>query len=320
MAVALPETAATPETPVRTAAGRRPVSINRLARIVTMLLVAAAFVFPIIGFVAMSFRDADDVAAGQGGFLGLGGVSWDHVRYSWTQVDGFGPGAGGLFTQWMTNSLVISVGGALIAVVAAIPAGYAMARLRFRGRRILLFVTLLAMVMPNTVLVIPLFLEVAAVGAVGELWPVIVIMGFFPFGAYLAYIHFMTTMPVELVEAARLDGLNEISIFTKVAIPISKQAVALVAFFSFVANWTNFFLPLALLSSNQNNKTVSIGLQELIGASPLFNPTVAAGLNVKLYMPQLALATFISMLPLLIVFLGAQRFLMRGQTVGAVKG
>ena len=311
---------ATPETTVRTPAGRRPVSLNRLARIVTMLLVAAAFVFPIIGFVAMAFRDADDVAAGTGGFLGLGGVSWDHARYSWSQVNGFGPGAGGLFTQWMINSLVISVGGALIAVVAAIPAGYAMARLRFRGRRILLFVTLLAMVMPNTVLVIPLFLEVAAIGAVGQLWPVVVIMGFFPFGAYLAYIHFMTTMPPELVEAARIDGLREISIFTKVAIPISKQAVALVAFFSFVANWTNFFLPLALLSSNQSNKTVSIGLQELIGASPLFNPTVAAGLNVKLYMPQLALATFISMLPLLIVFLGAQRFLMRGQTVGAVKG
>ncbi|GAB2573812.1 carbohydrate ABC transporter permease [Microlunatus antarcticus] len=320
MAVALPETTAAPETPLRTSAGRRPMSINRLARIVTMLLVAAAFVFPIIGFVAMSFRNADEVAAGQGGFLGLGGVSWENVRYSWSQVDGFGPGNGGLFVQWMTNSLVISIGGALIAVVAAIPAGYAMARLRFRGRRVLLFVTLLAMVMPNTVLVIPLFLEVAAIGAVGQLWPVIVIMGFFPFGCYLAYIHFMTTMPPELVEAARIDGLNEISIFTKVAIPISKQAVALVAFFSFVANWTNFFLPLALLSSNQNNKTVSIGLQELIGASPLFNPTVAAGLNVKLYMPQLALATFLSMLPLLIVFLGAQRFLMRGQTVGAVKG
>jgi multiple sugar transport system permease protein len=311
---------ATPDATVHVPAGRRPVSLNRLARIVTMLLVAAAFVFPIIGFVAMAFRNADEVAAGQGGFLGLGGVSWDHARFSWSQVNGFGPGSGGLFVRWMTNSLIVSVGGALIAVVAAIPAGYAMARLRFRGRRILLFVTLLAMVMPNTVLVIPLFLEVAAVGAVGQLWPVVVIMGFFPFGAYLAYIHFMTTMPPELVEAARIDGLNEISIFTKVAIPISKQAVALVAFFSFVANWTNFFLPLALLSSNQNNNTVSIGLQQLIGASPLFNPTVAAGLNVKLYMPQLALATFISMLPLLIVFLGAQRFLMRGQTVGAVKG
>lgn len=304
----------------RARAGRKPLSVGRLARVVTLLFVAAIFIFPIIGFVAMAFRDADQVAANQGGFLGLGGVSWGNAVFSWSQVNGFGPGGGGLFSRWMLNSLVLAVGGGLLAVVAALPAGYAMARLRFPARRVVLFITLLAMVMPNTVLVIPLFLEVSAVGAVGELWPVVVIMGFFPFGTYLAYIHFMTTLPPELVEAARIDGLGEIAIFFRVATPISKQAVALVAFFSFVANWTNFFLPLALLSSNQANKTVSIGLQELIGASPLFNPTVAAGLSVKLYMPQLALATFLSMIPLLVVFLGAQRFLMRGQTVGAVKG
>ena len=218
----------------------------------------------------------------------------------------------------MGNSLFVSVGGAVLAVIAAIPAGYALARLRFKFRRTVLVITLLTMVMPNTVLVIPLFLEVNAVGAVGQLWPVLVIMGFFPFGVYLSYIHFMTAMPHELVEAARIDGLGEVAIFFRVAAPISRQAIALVTFFSFVANWTNFFLPLALLTSNFNGKTVSIGIQDLIGSSPLFNP--AAGLDVKLYMPQLALATFVTMLPLLAVFLGAQRFLIRGQTAGAVKG
>jgi multiple sugar transport system permease protein len=285
-----------------------------------MLFVAAIFIFPMVGFVAMAFRDADNVAAGSDGFLGLGGMSWDNVMFSWSQVNGFGPGGGGLFTTWIGNSLIVSVGGAALAVLGAIPAGYALSRLRFRFRRLVLIITLVTMVIPNTVLVIPLFLEVSAINAVGELWPVVVIMGFYPFGVYLSYIHFMTTMPAELVEAARIDGLGEVAIFLQVATPISKQAVALVAFFAFVANWTNFFLPLALLSSNQQNKTVSIGLQELIGASPLFNPTVAAGLDVKLYMPQLALATFLSMLPLLALFIGAQRFLMRGQTVGAVKG
>ena len=294
-------------------------SAGRLARVVTMLFVAAVFVFPIVGFIAMAFRSVDGVAAGTGGLLGLGDVSWGNVRYSWSQVNGFGPD-GGLYTRWMGNSLVVAVGGALLAVVAALPAGYAMARLRFRLRRAILLITLVTMVMPNTVLVIPLFLEVTAVGAVGELWPVAVIMGFFPFGVYLSYIHYSTTMPRELVEAARVDGLGEVGIFCRIALPISKQAVVLVAFFAFVANWTNFFLPLALLSSRQDNQTVSIGLQQLIGASPLFNPTVAAGLDVKLYMPQLALATFLSMLPLLAVFLGAQRYLIRGETVGAVKG
>lgn len=295
-------------------------SAGRIARITVMLVVAALFIIPIIGFIAMAFRDQDAVAAGSDGFLGLGGLSWDNVVYSWSQIVGFGPAGGGLFPRWILNSLIVSIVGGLLALVSALPAGYALARLRFRARKTWLFVTLLAMVMPNTVLVIPLFLEVNAIGAVGQLWPVAVIMGFFPFGVYLSYIHFMTTMPAELVEAARIDGLGEIAIFLKVGLPISKQAIALVGFFSFVANWTNFFLPLALLTSSQQNKTISIGIQELIGASPLFNATVAAGLDVKLYMPQLALATFLSMLPLLVVFIGAQRFLIRGQTVGAVKG
>lgn len=304
----------------RRVGGTRQWSAGRVGRVVVMLAVAAMFVIPIVGFIAMAFRTQENVEAGRDGFLGLGGMSWDNVVYSWSQIAGFGPGSGGLFQQWLLNSLVLAVVGGVLALVAALPAGYALARLRFRWRRIWLFATLLAMVMPNTVLVIPLFLEVNAIGAVGQLWPVAVIMGFFPFGVYLSYIHFMTTMPPELVEAARIDGLGELSIFFRIGLPISKQAVALVAFFSFVANWTNFFLPLALLTSNQQNKTISIGIQELIGASPLFNATVAAGLDVKLYMPQLALATVISMIPLLVVFLGAQRFLVHGQTVGAVKG
>jgi len=308
----------------RTPSGRKAPStrwsVGRVSRITVMLVVAAMFVIPIVGFIAMAFRDQDNVAAGSDGFLGLGGLSWDHVVYSWSQITGFGPSGGGLFQRWILNSLILAVAGGILALCAALPAGYALARLRFRWRKVWLFATLLAMVMPNTVLVIPLFLEVNAIGAVGQLWPVAVIMGFFPFGVYLSYIHFMTTMPPELVEAARIDGLGELAIFYKIGLPISKQAIALVAFFSFVANWTNFFLPLALLTSNQQNKTISIGIQELIGASPLFNATVAAGLDVKLYMPQLALATVVSMIPLLIVFIGAQRFLVRGQTVGAVKG
>ncbi|WP_062467411.1 carbohydrate ABC transporter permease [Demequina maris] len=295
-------------------------SPGRVGRVLTMSVIALMFALPIIGFVAMAFRSQAGIEAGTDGFLGLGGVSFGNAIDSLDELMKFGPGGGGIFAQWMKNSIIVGVASAALAVAAALPAGYALARLRFRARKPWLIATLLAMVMPNTVLVIPIFLEVNAVGAIGQLWPVAILMGFFPFGVYLSYIHFMTTMPAEIVEAARIDGLGEISIFLRVALPISKQATALVAFFSFVASWTNFFLPLALLTSNQDNKLISVGIQELIGASPLFNATVAAGLDVKLYMPHLALATFISMIPLLLMFLGAQRYLVRGQTIGAVKG
>lgn len=296
------------------------VGIGTSVRVIVMVGIGAIFAIPIIGFVAMGFRSNEDVASGKGGFLGLGSVSIHNAINSFHTINAFGPGKGGLFTQWITNSVLLSVAACALGVFSSLPAGYALARLRFKGKRTVLFLTLLAMTMPNTVLVVPIFLEVDKINSVGQLWPLMVLLGFFPFGTYLSYIHFMTTLPHELVEAARLDGLGDIETFIKVALPIAKQAIALVCFYNIIAVWTNFFLPLALLSSSQNHQTITLGLQQLIGASPLFNPTIAAGLTVKLYMPQLALATFLSTLPLLAIFIFAQRYLLRGQTLGAVKG
>lgn len=294
---------------------------GRIARIAFMTFVALVFLYPLVGFFAVALQTDAGVAANSGGFLGFGNISFAAVQNSWNKIFAYGGiDTPHVYVTWLGNSVFVAVAGGLLALLAAMPCGYALARLRFRFQRTILVITLLAMVMPNTVLVIPLFLEVNAVNAVGELWPVAFIMGFFPFGVYLSYIHFRTAMPHELVEAARIDGLGEVAIFLRIALPISRQAVALVAFFSFVANWTNFFLPLALLTSSFGTQTISVGIQSLISSSPLFNPTAAAGTPIKLYMPELALATAISTIPLLIVFIVAQRFLIRGQTLGAVKG
>ncbi|MEU8078759.1 carbohydrate ABC transporter permease [Catellatospora citrea] len=282
--------------------------LGRIGRITTLLLVAAAFAYPLLAFLAVAFRHDDGLAST--------GPALNHAADNWRSVLAFNDG---VFLSWLTNSIIVASTGSLIAVVAALPAGYALARLRFRGRRLLRFLTLLTMVIPNTVLVIPIYLEVSAVGAVNNLWVVGLLMGFFPFGVYLAYIHFKTTLPNQIVESARLDGLTDIQTFFKIALPISKQAVALVGFFSFVANWTNYFLPLVLLPLS-NSTTVSVGLQQLVSSSPLFDPTNAAGLDVRLYAPHLALATLVTTLPVLIVFVLAQRYLVRGQTLGAVKG
>jgi multiple sugar transport system permease protein len=225
----------------------------------------------------------------------------------------------GVFLRWLTNSVIVAGGGSVLATLCALPAGYAIARLHFAGRRSLRFLTLLTMVIPNTVLVIPLYLEASAVGAVNNVWTVILFMGFSPFGVYLSYIHFKTTLPMQMLEAARIDGLTELDTFRLIALPLSKQAFALVGFFSFVANWTNYFLPLVLLPLS-DSATVSVGLQQLVSSSPLYDPTNASGLDVRLYAPQLALATLVTIVPVLTVFVVAQRYLIRGQMLGALKG
>lgn len=309
----------TVEAPAKPASGRGQtetprrgrVTLGSIGRVTTLCVVAAVFLFLLITFILAAFRTRASMTSANP----VSGLSFSNLRYDWTQIRGFDSG---LFTTWYKNSLIVCAGGTVLSLISAIPAGYALAKLNFPFRRVILLVTILMMVIPNTVLVIPLFLEVDKIHALGQLWPLAVIFGFFPFGTYMAFIHFETALPIELIEAARVDGLNEFGIFMRVALPVSKQAVALVGFFSFLASWTNYFLPLVLLPVG-NQQTLTVGLQQLITGSQLYDPSGAAGSSVQLYMPQLVFAAVLQTAPLLVIFLIAQRFLARGATVGAVK-
>jgi len=277
-----------------------------------LTIVALIYLFVMVTFLLASLRTQQSLIH-QGAF---GSMSLTHLRYDWDQLKGF---SDGIYFDWLKNSTIVSFAGAVLAVIVAIPAGYALAMLHFRGRRVLLFLTILTMVMPNTVLVIPLFLEVSAIHQINHLWPVAVIFAFFPFGTYLAFIHYKTSLPYEMLEAGRIDGFSEMGLFFKIATPLAKQAVALVFFFAFVADWTSYFLPLVMLPSS-NVQTVSVGLQQLITSSQLYNASAAAGLNVRLYTSELSFAAILQMAPVLVVFIGAQRYLTRGTLLGAVKG
>ncbi len=288
-------------------ANGRTIRPGTIVKTIIMVVIAIGFVYPILALLLAPTHSQ----------AGVGGVAigtWANVQYAWGQIMAFD---NGIFLAWIGNTVFMVGLGTILAILVCIPTGYALARLKFRGRMTLLIVTLLMMVMPNTVLVIPIFLEVSAVSLINSYWPVILIFAFYPFGVYLSYIHYKNTLPIELIEAARIDGLNEVGIFGRVALPLSKQAVALVGFFSFVAGWTNFFLPWVLIPQTQK-APLPVGLMQLISTSQLFNEE--AGLNVKLYMPELALAAVITTLPILIVSVVAQSYLKRGAIMGAVKG
>lgn len=282
---------------------------GKVVRTIVMSLVAVAFLYPIIALLLATTRSEHSMSLG-----GIAVGAFSNIQFAWAQIVGFD---NGMFLQWFSNTLIMVVGGAVLAIILSIPSGYAMARLRFSGRNALIFATLLLMVMPNTVLTIPLFLEVSAVHLLNSFWPLILIFGFYPFGVYLSFIHFKTALPMELVEAGRMDGLSESGIFFRIAVPLARQAVALVGFFGFVAGWTNFFLPYVLLPQTQSS-TLAVGLLQMISSSQLINPE--EGLNVQLYMPELALAAVVTMLPVMVIFIAAQRYLQRGAMMGAVKG
>ncbi len=201
----------------------------------------------------------------------------------------------------------------------AIPAGYGLATGRFPGRRLLLTLTLIVMVMPAASLVLPIFLELNALHLLGGMMSVILPFSFYPFGVYVAYIYYSTAVPRELLEAARIDGCGEFATFRHIAVPLAKPVIALVMFFSFVADWTNFFLPYAVLG-NANQYPIQVGLSDLLSSTPSFNPAVGGGgQSTNIFRPELALAAIVAVIPIALLFMVSQRALVRGLVGGAVK-
>jgi len=283
--------------------GRR----NPLSTVV-LALFALFFTVPVLWLVLAATKTDDQLVHGNP--LSFG--SWAALRANWTALTGFGDD---VIFLWLRNSAVYAGLALVITLCVAVPAGYALALTEFRGRRTLLVVTLVVMIMPNSTLVVPLFLEVNAVGLIGSTWSVVLPYSFFPFGVYLAYIFFSTALPRELLAAARLDGCSELGVFRHVALPLAAPVVALVGFFSFVGNWTNYYLPYVLLPES-DQFPVQVGLGTLLANVPQFNPTAGA---LAVERPQLALAALLAIAPVLVVFLFSQRFLVAGMLAGATK-
>jgi multiple sugar transport system permease protein len=273
-----------------------------------LLVFVVFFILPVIWLLLAATKTDSQLV--QGNPLSFG--SWHQLRVNWDELTGF---QGNAVLLWLRNSAVYAFLALVITLAVSIPAGYAMAMMEFRGRRLLLIITLVVMLMPATTLVVPLFLEINEVHLVGSLWSVVLPFSFYPFGVYLTYIYFSTALPRDLLAAARIDGCTEFGAFRRVALPLAAPVIALVGFFSFVANWTNYFLPYVMLpQSSQYPVQVGIGL--LLTDVPQFNPTAAGGTVLR---PELALATLLAITPVLLVFLFAQRYLVSGLLAGATK-
>jgi multiple sugar transport system permease protein len=238
--------------------------------------------------------------------------SWHALRQNWDALTSF---QGDAILLWLRNSALYAFLALVITLAVDIPAGYALAMMEFPGRRLLLTTTLVVMLMPATTLVVPLFLEINAVHLVGSLWSVVLPFSFYPFGVFLTYIYFSTALPRDLLAAARIDGCTEFGAFRRIALPLAAPIIALVGFFSFVANWTNYFLPYVMLPES-NQYPVQVGLGLLLTNVPQFNPTAGTAAVLR---PELALATLVTISPVLIVFVFAQRYLISGLLAGATK-
>ena len=287
--------------------------LGRVLVIAVLAFFGIFFALPLVWLLLAPTR-SDTQLNGLHGELPISFGSFGQIAENWNKLVGF---QDGIIWTWLGNSVFYSVAALVITILITIPAGYALAMTNFRFRRVLLITTLMVMLIPNTALTLPIFLELSAIHVFGSPLGVILPFSFFPFGVYLAYIYFSTTMSHDLLDAARIDGAGELKVFTRIAMPLATPVIALVGFFSFVGNWNNYFLPF-IMEPGADQLPVQVGLAILLSSTPAFNPTNAAALTITL--PELALATIISVAPVLIVFLFSQRFLVTGLTAGATKG
>jgi multiple sugar transport system permease protein len=281
-------------------------------RLVVLVVFAVFFVVPILWLVLAPTKSNAAIVTSPP--LSFG--SFTQIGLAWQHLIAFGDGA---FFTWIANSALYAFSATAIVLVTAIPAGYALALGRFPGRKLVLILTLAVMIMPAVSLVLPIYLELSALQLIGSVLSVILPFSFFPFGVYLSYIYYASAIPPGLLDAARIDGCGEWQTFWRVALPLAKPVIALVFFFSFVADWNNFFLPYTVLADS-SQYPIQVGLWNLVSSTPSFNPAVGGGgQTVNIFRPELALATVLAVVPVAIVFLFSQRFLVRGLVTGAVK-
>ena len=208
------------------------------------------------------------------------------------------------FWQATLNSIIVSTTVSVSVVFFATLAGYAFAKLRFRGRGPLLVFVIATMAVPTQLGVVPLYQVMAKLGWTGELSAVIVPGLVTAFGVFWMTQYLSSAVPDELIEAARVDGCSMIRTFWHVGLVAARPAAAMLGLFTFVATWTNFFWPFIVLRSE--NPTLPVALQQLQAAHFVDYSLVLAG-------------ALLATIPLLILFVVAGRQLVSGIMQGAVK-
>ncbi len=289
----------TPRVPVRrrrqTSVGAR---IAGAARAVVLILLALAYISPLIFMLVTSFKTQGDATAVPPTFL--------PDPFTLQAYEEILATAGGTpVLRWFANSLLAATLHALLVVTVSTLAAYPLARMRFRGRGAVLAVIVVTLLVPPTILIIPSFLVVSELGWLNTLWAIVIPTAAGAFGVFFMR-QFFVSLPDELEDAAAIDGANRWQVFTRIILPLAKPALATLAMLAFLTNWNDFLWPVYVLFSPEL-QTLPAGLATLQSANAVRYDLLMAG------------ATLAS-IPVLILFVFLQRFIIEGVARSGVKG
>ncbi|MFJ9884777.1 carbohydrate ABC transporter permease [Streptomyces sp. NPDC091287] len=283
--------------PVRSRRGPGPSAVPVF---VFMALIAAYMLLPVYWLLVSATKSQSDLVSTPG----LLPADWhlgENLAALFSQQDG-------VYLRWLGNSLAYAGFGAAVGTLLAAMAGYALAVYDFKGREAVFSVILGGVLVPATALALPLFLLFAEVDATNTFWSVFLPSIVSPFGVYLSRIFAAASIPVEVIEAARIDGAGEWTIFRTVALRMMSPALVTVFLFQFVVIWNNFLLPLIMLQ-DERLYPVTLGLftwQSQTSRAPELQTLTLVG-------------ALVSVVPIVITFLMLQRYWRAGLAAGAVK-
>jgi len=287
---------------VTTGRSTRGVAPSSLAVNTVLVVAAIYFMLPLLWVLIAATKSPGDLFATFGLWFSDTPQAWENLTRLFTQD-------GGAFSRWILNSVVYSGVGAAVAMVIASACGYAIAKYRFRGREALFSVILGGVLVPATVIALPLYFLLNTVGLTGSYWAVLLPSMVSPFGVYLARIHANASVPDEIIEAARLDGAGDLRIFGSIASRMMMPALVTIFLFQFVTIWNNYLLPLVMLNDTRTFP-VTLGLtlwNSQTQRDPMFYQLVVTG-------------SAVSAILLVALMIGLQRFWRADLTAGATKG
>lgn len=271
----------------------RNVKWQKVARYAVLLVVSFAIIFPLIVVASSAFKNEQQIFS----------YPMQIIPENPT-LENFRDLAEN-FPRYILNSFKVTLIIVIVQLTTATTGAYAFSKLEWKGRD-LLFLTYIASIMvPIHAVIIPQFILVRNLGLYDSHTALVLVSAFTAFGTFLAKQYFMT-IPDSLLEAARIDGASEFSIFGTIMIPLSRPVIAALVIFSFRFFWNDFFAPLIYITS-RHLKTLPLGLADFVSEY-----TVQHG-------PQMA-ASLISIIPVMIVFLIAQRQFVEGVVMSGLKG
>ena len=289
----------TPELLAASKKGRRRRKIhdflNQVAAHSGLIALSVVFIFPLYLVFVVSVMSLDQTSNRD---LWPNPFIWSNYLEVFTTVP---------FLKWTWNTFLISAINAVGTIISCVPPAYVLWHLKWKGRQFTFILILSTMMLPGQVTMIPVYIIFTKLGWVPSMLPLTVPAFFGSAFSIFLLRQFFVSIPIELTDAARIDGCSELKLLLRIIVPLAKPAIAAIGLFAFLGSWNDFFGPLIYLVDNQDLWTLGIGLNSFGGAHHIDRALTMA-------------ASALFMAPVIVVFFFAQRVFIEGITLTGVKG